>query len=200
VPLLCTPKINNIRDSKTLIDGGAGLNVLSVETFELMQVPYERVMPTRPFSGVTEGITVPIGQVSLPVTFGAHNNYRTKLIDFDIAHISLPYNAILGYPALAKFMAAAHHAYNLIKLPGPNGTITIHGDGKAAVTTLEHTYKEAAAVYPADEDDREPPVEPSRKKPQFSSPRTASKKIPLDAADASGSGATVTIGGGLSAK
>ena len=47
--------------SKTLIDGGAGLSVISVETFEKLQVPYERLMPTRPFSGVTDGLTTPLG-------------------------------------------------------------------------------------------------------------------------------------------
>ena len=65
IPLVCTPTINNIAVSKTLIDGGAGLNVISVETFEKLQVPYERLMPTRPFSGVTEGLTTPLGQVRL---------------------------------------------------------------------------------------------------------------------------------------
>ena len=87
-------------------DGGAGLNVTSVETFEKLQVPYERLAPTRPFTGVTDGTTVPLGQVRLAVTFGTRHNYRTETLDFDVAHISLPYNAILGYPALAKFMAS----------------------------------------------------------------------------------------------
>ena len=90
---------------RTLIDGGAGLNVLSVETFNNLQVPYSHLQPTKPFSGVTDGSTVPIGQIRLPVTFGARDNYRTELIDFDVAHIRLSYNAILGYPALAKFTA-----------------------------------------------------------------------------------------------
>ena len=31
IPLVCTPTINNIAVSKTLIDGGAGLSVISVE-------------------------------------------------------------------------------------------------------------------------------------------------------------------------
>ena len=53
-------------------------------------MPYDQVQPTKPFSGVTDGSTVPIGQVRLPATFGKHNNYRTELIDFDIARISLP--------------------------------------------------------------------------------------------------------------
>jgi hypothetical protein len=64
-------------------------------------------MPTRPFFGVTEGSTTPIGQVRLPVTFGTRDNYRTESLDFDIAYITLPYNAILGYPSLARFMVAS---------------------------------------------------------------------------------------------
>jgi hypothetical protein len=63
IPLLCTPTINNIAVNHTLIDGGAGLNIISAEVFEKMQVSCHRLMPTRPFFGVTEGSTTPIGQV-----------------------------------------------------------------------------------------------------------------------------------------
>ena len=34
LPMLYTPTISNVLVTKTLIDGGAGLNVLSVETFD----------------------------------------------------------------------------------------------------------------------------------------------------------------------
>jgi hypothetical protein len=44
IPLLCMPTINNIAVNCTLIDGGAGLNIISVEVFEKMQVPYHRLM------------------------------------------------------------------------------------------------------------------------------------------------------------
>jgi hypothetical protein len=67
---LCTPTINNIAVNHTLIDGGAGLNIILVEVFEKMQVPYHQLMPTRLFIGLTEGSTTTIGQVCLPVTFG----------------------------------------------------------------------------------------------------------------------------------
>ena len=70
LPLVCTPTINNIAVGKTLIDGGAGLNVISVENFETLQVPYEWLMPSRPFTGVTNGSISPLGQVRLAVTFG----------------------------------------------------------------------------------------------------------------------------------
>ena len=74
LPMLCSPVISNVQVTKTLIDGGAGLNILSVDTFDNLQVPHEQLQPTKPFSGVTDGSTTPIGQVRLPVTFG---NART---------------------------------------------------------------------------------------------------------------------------
>ena len=61
--MLCSPIVSNVVVTKTLIDGGAGLNVLSVETFNNLQVPYSQLQPTKPFSGITDGSTVPIGQV-----------------------------------------------------------------------------------------------------------------------------------------
>jgi hypothetical protein len=61
IPIVCTPNINNIAVNSTLIDGGASLNIFSVEIFEKVQVPYHCLMPTRPFFGVTEGSTMPIG-------------------------------------------------------------------------------------------------------------------------------------------
>ena len=43
VPMLCSPVISNVLVTKTLIDGGAGLNVLSIETFDRRQVPYDQL-------------------------------------------------------------------------------------------------------------------------------------------------------------
>ena len=40
----------------------------------------------------------------MPVTFGGELNYRMERIVFDVAEIPLPYNGILGRPALAKFI------------------------------------------------------------------------------------------------
>src|SRR3954468_9232315 len=82
LPMLCSPVISNVQVTKTLIDGGAGLNVLSVETFDSLQVPYDQLQPTKPFSGVTDDSTTMIRQVRLPVTYGQRDNYRIELIDF----------------------------------------------------------------------------------------------------------------------
>ena len=99
--MLCTPTICHMAVTKTFIDGGADLNVLSLEAFDLLHVPPSRLRPSKPFSGVGDGSTRPLGKIRLAVTIGTRDNYRTELIDFDIAKIGMPYNAILGYPALA---------------------------------------------------------------------------------------------------
>ena len=41
LPMLSSPVISNVQVTKTLINGGAGLNVLSVDTFDNLQVPYD---------------------------------------------------------------------------------------------------------------------------------------------------------------
>jgi hypothetical protein len=180
IPLLCTPTINNITVHHTLIDGGVGLNIISVEIFEKMQVPYHRLVPTRPFFGVTEGSTTSIGQVRLPVTFGTRDNYWIESLDFDVAYIALLYNAILGYPALARFMAATHHGFNVLKIPGANGTITVRWNEKDALRSVEHVYREAATMFPADEDLLENSGDLTRKNQLVSQERAAAKKASLE--------------------
>ena len=51
-----------------------------------------------------------------------------ELVDFDSA-----YNCILGRPFLKKFMAVAHFAYSILKVPGPHGPMTIRGDYKGSI-------------------------------------------------------------------
>jgi hypothetical protein len=180
IPLLCTPTINNIAVNRTLIDGGAGLNIISVEVFEKMQVPYHWLMPTRPFFGVIEGSTTPIGQVHLPITFGTRDNYRIESLDFDIAYIALPYNAILGYPALARLMAATHHGFNVLKILGANSIITMRCNEKDALRFVEHVYREAATMFPTDEDLLEHSGDLTRKKQLMSQERAAAKKASFE--------------------
>jgi hypothetical protein len=123
---------------------------------------------------------MPIGQVRLPVTFGTRDNYRTESLDFDVAYIALPYNAILGYPALARFMAATHHGFNILKIPGANGTITVRCNEKDALRSVEHVYREAATMFPADEDFLEHSGDLTRKKQLVSQERAAAKKASLE--------------------
>jgi hypothetical protein len=177
---LCTPTSNNSAVNRTLIDGGAGLNIISIEVFEKMQVSCHRLMPTRPLFRVTEGSTTPIGQVYLPVTFSTRDNYRTESLDFDISYIALPYNAILGYPALARFMAATHYGFNVLKIPSANSMITVRYNEKDALRLVEHVYREAATMFPADEDLLEHSGDLTRKKQLVSQEQAVAKKASLE--------------------
>jgi hypothetical protein len=123
---------------------------------------------------------MPIRQVRLPITFCTRENYRTESLDIDIAYIVLPYNAILGYPALARFMAATHHIFNVLKIPSANGTITVRCNEKDGLRSVEHVYREAASMFPADEDLLEHLGDLTRKKQLVSQERAATKKASLE--------------------
>ena len=82
----------------------------------------------------------------MPVKFGSKLNFRTERVTFDVADFPLPYNGILGRPALAKFMAASHYAYNVLKMVGPISVISVPGDKKDALICTDKIYREAAAA------------------------------------------------------
>ena len=56
-----TPTICNIGVGRTLVDGGAGLNLLSPEVFCKMQIGERKLTPSAPFYGVTDGKAVSLG-------------------------------------------------------------------------------------------------------------------------------------------
>jgi hypothetical protein len=66
-----------------------------------------------------------------PVTFGeTRENYRTEYIKFEVADFETSYHAILGRPAIAKFMAVPHYTYLVLKMPSPAGVLSLQGDLK----------------------------------------------------------------------
>ena len=82
-----------------------------------------------PIYGIVPGVScAPMGKVWVVVLFGTKENCRTESLQFEVVDLESPYHALLGREALAKFMASTHVAYLKMKLPGPNGIITISGD------------------------------------------------------------------------
>jgi hypothetical protein len=96
-----------------------------------------RLSPSCLFLGVGPGSIILRGSISLPVTFRTHENYRTESVIFDIMEVKLPFNAIIGRPALYQFMVVIHYGYLVLKMPSPNGIIKIRVDRSAGVFTLE---------------------------------------------------------------
>jgi hypothetical protein len=127
-----------------LIDGGADLNVISHAAFKHLQILGSRLGLSRPFSGVGPQPMYPLGSIALLVTFGTKENFRTENVQFDVAEVNLPFNAIIGRPALYQFMAIAHYGYLVLKMPSPAGVLTVRGDRAAALAALEKLHALAA--------------------------------------------------------
>jgi hypothetical protein len=65
-------------------------------------------------------------------------------------------------------------------MPGANGTITVRCNEKDALRSMERVYREAATMFPADEDLLEHSGDPTRKKQLVSQERAAAKKVSLE--------------------
>ena len=69
----------------------------------------------------------------MPVCFGTPSNYRKEVLTFEVVGFKGTYHAILGRPCYAKFMVIPNYTYLKLKMPGPNGVITVG-------STYEHAY------------------------------------------------------------
>ena len=74
LPLLVLPMIHNLKVTKTLVDGGAGLNLISPKVIKGLQIPNEDLEETGTFHGINQGRSQPKGKITLPVTFGGELN------------------------------------------------------------------------------------------------------------------------------
>jgi hypothetical protein len=100
---------------------GSSINVTFPRTLQGLGVHLKELHESdTPFFGIvpTEG-EYPLGHIYMPVTFGTPENYRTEFLRFEVANFDCGYNAIIGRPRLAKFMAIPHYMYMILKMPGP---------------------------------------------------------------------------------
>jgi hypothetical protein len=156
LPLITAPVIANMRLHHVLIDGGARLNVINHAAFKQLQIPGSRLGHSRPFSGVGPQPVYPLGSITLPVTFGTEENFRTENFQFDVVEVNLPFNAIIGRPALYWFMAIAHYRYLVLEMSSPAGVLTVRGDRAVALATVEKLHALAAETARSDDGGRDP--------------------------------------------
>jgi hypothetical protein len=151
-PVVCSDT-HMCRFSRVLIDGGSSINLLYRNSLEKLGIPLAQLKPSRlTFHGVVPGHScTPLGKVQLEVLFGKKGNSRREPIWFEVVDISSPYHALLGCPALAKFMAVPHYAYLKMKLPGPRGVITVLGSFKKSLACAKESSQLAEALVIAEE-------------------------------------------------
>jgi hypothetical protein len=124
------PNIEGALLAQTLIDGRSRLNVIFIDTLKKMDFDFKRLTECdEPFFGIVPGkAAYPMGRVSLPVTFGMEENFRTEYLSFEVADFKSSYHSILGRPMLARFMAVPHYNYLVLKMSAPNGLLIVYND------------------------------------------------------------------------
>jgi hypothetical protein len=96
--LMVDPLVRTTRLTKALMDGGNGLNLMYLDTFEGLGLTWDQLKSSpHPFYRVVPGKQfVPLRKITLPVTFEDVSNYRTKTLAFEVVDFSGPYHVILG--------------------------------------------------------------------------------------------------------
>jgi len=133
-PTLCGPT-NNVRFTRVLVDNGSAINIMYRDTMVKLGISPNQLMPSScTFHGIVPGVScAPMGKIWVDVAFGTKDNCRVESIEFEVVDLESAYHALLGRPALAKSMISTHVAYLKMKMPGPNGIISISGDYKRAI-------------------------------------------------------------------
>ena len=70
---------------------------------------------------------------------GTPDNYRPEEVTFQVAPFSSGYHALLGREAFTIFQAIPHYGYMKLKMPGPNGIITLASDPDIALCAENKT-------------------------------------------------------------
>jgi hypothetical protein len=82
----------------------------------------------------------------LAVQFGTTDHFRIDYINFIIADFERTYHAILGRPALTKFMMIPHYVYLILKMPTEKGVLSLMGNILIAYNCEREGYTTAEAL------------------------------------------------------
>jgi hypothetical protein len=134
--LVVDPVIGNARLTKVLMDGGSNLNIIYAETLRLLEIDLSTIRAgAAPFHRIVPGKRVlPLGQLDLPICFGTPSNFHRETLTFKVVGFRGTYHVVLGRLCYAKFIVVPNYTYLKLKMPGPNGVITVG-------STYRHAYE-----------------------------------------------------------
>ena len=78
--------------------------------------------------------------------FGDRANFRSEVLTFEVVDFPGSYHAILGQSCYAKFMAIPNYTNLKLKMPGPNGVITVGSAFSYAFTCDREHFELATTV------------------------------------------------------
>jgi hypothetical protein len=132
--MVVNPLIQGYEFTKCLMDGGSGLKIMYTKTLTklgLYKTQFRHSVVT--FYGVVPGRQAKsLGSITLKVAFADEKNFREEPITFEVVPFKCTYHVIFGRPAFHSFHARPCYIYNQLKIPRPDGVITIYGSFKKA--------------------------------------------------------------------
>jgi hypothetical protein len=128
-PLVLKAHFGTYDVDRVFMDARSGINLIYAKTLRAMHISLEFLKPTDcSFHGIVpESANYPLGRIALNVCFGNRQNHRREKLDFKVMDWPSQYRKILGRPTFSRFMAVPHYTYLVLKMPGPNGIITVKG-------------------------------------------------------------------------
>ena len=193
--LVVAPQVGGYKFTKVLMDGGSSINILYHGTTTKLGLEAKDLEPTRTiFHGIVPGLSCsPIGRVRLDVLFGNIDHFRCEPLWFEVVDLTSAYHALLGQPALTKFMAVPHYAYLKMKMPSSKGILTVSGDYRKSSACAAESSRLAESLVIADEKrlldrvmamvGKQPELSPDPKESEAKGsfkPAKETKKISLD--------------------
>ena len=139
--MVLSPIVDGFRLTKVLMDGGSKLNLIYKETLRKFEIDWSRIKrSSTTFRGIIPSREVRcIGKITLDVVFGSPDNYRSEEVTFQVAPFSSGYHTLLGREAFTIFQAIPQYGYMKLKMPGPNGIITLVSDPDIALRAENKT-------------------------------------------------------------
>jgi hypothetical protein len=146
--LVLDPIIDGFHLMRVLMDGGSSINLLYQDTVRKMGIDSSRIKPAKTtFKGIIPGVEARYtSSITLEGVFGSPDNFRSEDLIFGIVPFRCGYHALLTQTAFTRFNMVPHYAYLKLKMPGPRGVITVHGNMDRSLCTEEHIAALAAEV------------------------------------------------------
>jgi hypothetical protein len=207
--MVVNPLIQGYEFSKCLMDGGSSLNIMYMETLTKLGLTKTQLRHSDvTFYGVVHGCQAKsLGSITLKVAFGDENNFHEEPITIEVVPFKSTYHVIFGSPTFHSFHARPCYIYNKLKMPGPDGIITVYGSFRKATECEEGEAAFTEAVFFGEEFKEihattDPAGIPASKQEVSASPPTFkpivdTKQVKLVAGDAA---KTTSIGTNLSPK
>jgi hypothetical protein len=144
-PMVLKAQIGGYDVSRVFMDAGSGINLIYAQTLRAMNIPLEFQEHTCYSShGTIHGsANYPLGKIELNGCFGDRYNFRREKLEFKVMDWPSQYHVILGRPVFSCFLAIPHYTYLVLKIPGPNGTITVKGSSELLDTCDKEFHKMA---------------------------------------------------------